>query len=78
MARFQNVGNSEREAIYSLKEAEGMKKSTKYAAKQFRDFLLFKHVQELNFEEFSDDQLDNLLTDFYFEARNGKAMTSII
>ena len=67
--RFHIGTEAELAAIIDEKDSASTKKSTKSAVKCFTDFVLESGRDSIDCLEFSIEELDSALKDFYFAAR---------
>ncbi|XP_071138622.1 uncharacterized protein [Mytilus edulis] len=68
-SRFAKLDDDALEKIICETESTSTKRQTKYGVKIFKQWLT-ETKQDSNFEQFSTEQLDHILRNFYAEVRN--------
>ena len=69
--RFAALNSEEKDAVLDNINAKNTKRQTHTAVKLFREYLTEKNM-DLDFENYSLEQLDQTLSNFYMEMRNKK------
>ena len=69
--RFAALNSEEKDAVLDNINAKDTKRQTHTAVKLFRGYLTEKNM-DLDFENYSLEQLDQTLSNFYMEMRNKK------
>lgn len=67
--RFASLQNDEKDSIINNLDAQNTKRQTHTAVKILREYLTEKNLP-LDFETYSDERLDEVLSNFYLEMRN--------
>lgn len=66
--RFKAISDEEIRALEANRHAKNTLRNTQCALKRFKEFLLFKQIAE-NIETMTEENLDNILTEFYVSIR---------